>query len=146
MLRPRKHSAEKILNIYQDDATYDEIAKKYGVSKSFVVDIKNDRIHRDVTFLYTKPERMHYSTKLTTDQIRRIYEDARNLIDIADDYGVCASTVSHIKKGRRNIRVLPCTRPEGNLQGVRTLNKIPELDSSIPLRERLAITIGEFFK
>lgn len=93
-----KLKEKEVIAIYASNLSSRDLAKKYRVHKSIILDIKNGEIwswltgHKDTGKRQTKEV-------LTKDQARAAFLDPRSCRQIAKDLGVVHGTISRLKKG-----------------------------------------------
>ncbi len=85
----------QVLQIFNDERSYTEIAKEFNITHEQVGRIKRKK---DWNHLTKDLECIVRRKTLSEDLVLKIFIDARSLDVIANDFGICRTTVSNIKK------------------------------------------------
>lgn len=98
-----KISAEKVAEINAATGTHQEIADRFGVSKSTVTAVKSGRLWKHLPISRTEKS-PKAAWRLTPEQIQEIKDSTGSQREIAERFSVHPSLISRIKSGNRHVK------------------------------------------
>lgn len=96
----RHFTEEQVESIRTDKRTEKEIAEEYGVTQTTINAIRTGKTYKTYKGKTIRAGRTR-QRKLSMDDVRKIRSSTKSGKELADIYGVAASTICKIRKGKR---------------------------------------------
>ena len=97
--RSRKLTDQQVREIAASGESANSIAKHYGVTIKTIINIKQGITYREVT-KDMNINNQYNQRKLTDEQVLEVYHSNKTCATLSEEYNLCASTISLIKRGK----------------------------------------------